>query len=147
MAIAGNILKFIFQTSLPAIICGSLLTGLGTNFLLMMGGLFVVGCMDYGEWRTGKRLEGIINSLLNLMSKLGMAIAAAGVGFIMDYAGYESSASTQSPAALSSIVALFSIIPAGVSVVMLILIHFYDLEKKMQKIKEELADRRIQNGN
>jgi Na+/melibiose symporter-like transporter len=141
-ALVGNVLKFIFQVNIPLILAGSLLSGLGINILTMMGGIFVVDCMDYGEWKTGKRIEGLMNSIINFTTKVGMGLASAGIGIAMSLAGYVSGAPEQTPAALSSIVALFSIIPAGICIIMLVVMHFYRLDKELPKIKEELEARR-----
>ncbi|GHU92638.1 hypothetical protein FACS189479_02220 [Spirochaetia bacterium] len=139
MALIGNVLKFIGGTNLPLIITGSLLAGVGANFVLMMSGLFYLDCMDYGEWKTGKRLEGVLNSVGSFASKLGGGVAAAAVGFFMSAAGYDGAAAIQPAAALSSITALFSIIPAVLCAILLIMMRFYDLDKKLPQIREELA--------
>jgi Na+/melibiose symporter-like transporter len=90
LAIVDNILKFIGNKNLPMIITGSLLAGMGTTFVMSMCAIFILDCMDYGEWKTGKRLEGVVNSVYSLMGKLGIAFASASVGFIMNAAGYTS---------------------------------------------------------
>lgn len=127
------------------IILGSLLAGVGTSVITMIGSIFVIQCMDYGEWKTGIRVEGILNSVTGFATKVGSGLASGIVGLIMGIAGYVGGAATQSASANTAIVWCFSLIPGILCVIMFILCCFYDLEKKEGKIREELEKRHTQN--
>lgn len=60
------------------------------------------------------------------------------VGFVMSVSGYVAGAETQTETARSAIIALYSWIPAILCLLTLIVVSFYDLEKKMPQIREEL---------
>lgn len=141
-AMIGSVLKFFAGASLPLLIVGGFFAGIGTTILMMIGGVFVIQCMDYGEWKTGKRVEGVLNCVTGFASKLGTGIASGLVGLIMGCAGYVGGAAQQSATANMSIVLCYSLIPAILCVAMLVLLHFYDLEKKTGEIQSELAVRR-----
>lgn len=67
--------------------------------------------VDYGEWKYGKRLTGVSFAGTLFVLKLGLALGGAMIGWILAGAGYVPNAETQSGATLSSIVALFTIVP------------------------------------
>ncbi len=68
--------------------------------------------VDYGEWNDGKRLTGISFAGTLFVLKLGLALAGALIGWVLAGAGYQSGAATQNPATLTSIIALFTMVPA-----------------------------------
>jgi GPH family glycoside/pentoside/hexuronide:cation symporter len=143
ISIAGGVMKFFAGANIVPLIAGGFLAGLGVAPLGMMINLFLIECMDYNEWRTGKRVDGYVPSLVKFSDKLGSGIASGGLGLIMSIAGYNSAVETQSPAALGSIVGLYTWIPTILSVIMLLLVNLYDLDKKMPQIKQDIEQRRM----
>lgn len=141
MAIIGSVLKYFAGANMTLIILGSLFAGVGTSVITMIGSIFVIQCMDYGEWKTGIRVEGILNSVTGFATKVGSGLASGIVGLIMGIAGYVGGAATQSASANTAIVWCFSLIPGILCVAMFILCCFYDLEKKEGKIREDLEKR------
>lgn len=97
---------------------------------------------DYGEWKRGRRATGLIFSASTMSQKFGWAIAAyisltlmAGVGFQPNVA--------QSPESLHGLLLLFSVIPAAVGVLALLIYLAYPLsEMKVKQITKELNERR-----
>lgn len=142
IAAAGSVIKFFAGASMSMLIVGGLFAGVGTTILMMIGSVFVIQCMDYGEWKTGKRVEGVLNCVAGFASKVGTGVASGLVGLIMGAAGYVGGAAEQTASAKTSIVLCYSLIPALLCVVMLVLLHFYDLEKKTGQIQADLAERR-----
>ncbi len=142
VAIIGNLMKYFGGANVGIIVAGQALHGMGSSFITMMGGVYIVQCMEYGEWKTGKRVEGFTNAVTSFCSKIGSGLASAGVGILMGLAGYSSLAATQSASAITAIRALYTLVPAGICIVMLIILHFYDLEKRMPQIKKDLQERR-----
>jgi len=68
--------------------------------------------VDYGEWNDGKRLTGISFAGTLFVLKLGLALAGAMIGWMLAGAGYQSGAATQNAATMTSIIALFTLVPA-----------------------------------
>jgi glycoside/pentoside/hexuronide:cation symporter, GPH family len=99
---------------------------------------------DYGEWKKGRRATGLVFSASTMSQKFGWAIAAfislrlmAGVGFEPNIA--------QSAESLNGLLMLFSIIPAGIGLIALLIYLAYPLnEDKVLKMGEELEARRGQ---
>ncbi|MFM2477975.1 glycoside-pentoside-hexuronide (GPH):cation symporter [Celerinatantimonas sp. MCCC 1A17872] len=67
--------------------------------------------VDYGEWKYGKRLTGVSFAGTLFVLKLGLALGGAMIGWILAGAGYIPKAPTQSSTTMTSIIALFTILP------------------------------------
>jgi sugar (glycoside-pentoside-hexuronide) transporter len=142
-AVIGDVLVFFAGANVALVVAGQILAGIGSSTITMMIGIFLMQCMDFGEWNTGKRVEGILNSVTSFSSKLGGGLASGGVGVIMALTGYVGKAEVQSAAAKTAIVWSYSLVPAVLCVAMLIILHFYDLDKKMSTIQEEIKARKV----
>jgi GPH family glycoside/pentoside/hexuronide:cation symporter len=138
IATIGNIMKLFAPRNLPVLIAGNLLAGLGSTVLTMMIGFFVIQCMDHVEWKSGKRLEGMAGVLAGVAGKIGSGIAPALVGAILSVSGYIAGAATQSESVHSSIIGLYTWIPAVFCLVTLFVMAFYDLDKKIHQIRVDL---------
>lgn len=106
--------------------------------------ILITYIMDYHEWKTGNRVEGVIASINSFSSKLAGGLASGGVGLIMGLAGFDGTAEVITSSARASIVALYGWVPGALFVVLFFIMRFFDLEKKLPKIREELAARRAQ---
>ncbi|ROU10312.1 MFS transporter [Kluyvera ascorbata] len=90
---------------------------------------------DYGEWRQGKRMDGIIFSTFLAVLKLGMALSGAIVGWTLGFSGYVANAPEQTPLAMHCIVALFTVVPGLLSLGAFITLRWYKLDDStMQEI-------------
>jgi GPH family glycoside/pentoside/hexuronide:cation symporter len=144
-SIAGSVIKSFAGTNLAMLTVGGFLASVGITPLSMMINLFLIQCMDYSEWKSGKRIDGYIPGLTKFSDKLGSGIAFGGLGLLMNATGYNAALETQSKTAIAAISGLYTWIPGLVSIVMLLLINLYDLDKKMPQIKQEIAERKERN--
>ena len=139
VAALGNLIKLFAPTNLAVVVIGTMLSGIGANTLTMISGIFIIECMDHLEWKSGKRLEGMAGIVPNLAGKVGSGIGPAIAGLLLSFSGYAAGAAVQTDAALQSIIALYSWIPAVMCAVSLVIACFYDLDKKIYKIREDLS--------
>ncbi|MBQ9593360.1 MAG: MFS transporter [Lachnospiraceae bacterium] len=95
--------------------------------------------VDYGEWKTGVRSAAATTSAGTVGQKLGSGLGTALLGVTLSAAGYNGLAAVQTPAAVSCIRIIFTAFPVILYVLMLVLMHFYDLDEQLPKIKEDLA--------
>lgn len=102
----------------------------------------ILECMDYGEWKTGIRIEGSMASVSSFMNKIGTAVGAALPGFLIGLTGYNGALDVQSSATNTMIITVSTVIPCLFYVLFFILFRFYDLESKLPQIRQELAQRR-----
>ena len=104
---------------------------------------------DYSEWKNGRRATGLVYSAGTFAMKFGGGIAGALMLIVMNYYGYveqENGAVEkihQSARALEGIKLNMSLVPIIFVLVAIALLIFYPLGKeKMQKISNELEERR-----
>lgn len=143
LGIAGYGLRIIGGTNLITLLIGSLIGSVAVLPITMMASVYLIDTMDYGEWKTGVRVEGMIGSVRSFMNKLGSGIASGAVGLIMGLAGYDGTLEVQSAAANTSIIALFNWVPMILMVALLILAIAYKLDKLMPQIKSDLESARV----
>jgi Na+/melibiose symporter-like transporter len=117
----------------------------GSMFLNILVNLFLIQCMDYNEWKTGKRVDGYIAALSDFASKMGGGLGAGLIGLILGVAGYVGTAGSQPDSALFAITGLFSWIPGIICLILLVLISLYDLDKFIPQVRAEIEDRRKAN--
>src|SRR5690606_31123452 len=86
--------------------------------------------VEYGEWRTGVRTEGITYALFSFTRKLGQALGGAVAGFVIAAGGYTGDVVVQSESALWSIRLAAGLIPAAFMLLAIGVIVFYPLTEK-----------------
>lgn len=140
--VIGNVLKAFAGANLGILVAGNLITTLSTLPLAYFGPIMVISCMDYSEWKIGKRIEGVFSSVNGFAAKVGAGLASALVGIVMGAAGFDGTVAVQTTQVMNSIIALYSWIPAVMFIVIIILMRFYKLDDMMPQIQAELAQRR-----
>ena len=100
LATIANVLRFIFPTNLPVVYSTVMISGIGASTITMMNSYFILQCIDYGEQKTGIRVEGLPTSVTNFAAKIGQGITAVSVGFVMALGGYVGSQAEQSASAI-----------------------------------------------
>lgn len=144
MGVIGYAIRTLGTTNMVTLIIGSVVSSVAVLPVSMMINIYVIDCMDYGEWHTGVRVEGMLSSVVSFVNKLGSGIASSLVGIVMGMAGYVGTLEVQSAAANMSIVALFNWVPLFLMAVMLLLAIAYKLDKEIPQIREALAKKRAQ---
>lgn len=142
LGVAGFGIRILGGTNLVTLTLGSVISSVAVLPVTMMIGIYLIDTMDYGEWKTGTRVEGMISSVKSFCSKLGSGIASALVGLVMGAAGYDGTLAVQNAAANTAIVALFNYVPMILMVVLLILAISYKLDKEIPQIKADLEAKR-----
>lgn len=103
--------------------------------------------VEYGEWKTGVRSEGIIYSLFSFTRKTGQAVGGALAAYIIGIAGYDGHAAVQTPQAVAGIQIAAGLIPAALALGAGIIMFFYKLtDERHAKIVAEIRERHIQAG-
>lgn len=147
IAAIGNIIKYFAGANIVLLTIGSILGGVMSHPVAIFGSLILIDCMDFGEWKNGKRVEGAIFAATGLGSTIGAGVGGAVFGFIMNACGYDGLLETQSQSALFGINLTYSILPFVIYMVVgIIILIFFDLEKKLPQIREELAERHEQKA-
>lgn len=104
----------------------------------------VNNCVEYNEWKFGKRILGMTNSASSFGNKIGSGLGGSLIGWLLALGGYQASQSVQ-PASVNTAIFTFSIyIPLALFIIILILLKMNDLEMRYPKILADLQERRIQ---
>ena len=77
--------------------------------------------------------------------KVGSGVGGLILGVVLGLGGYVSQGATQSAEALFAIKAIFAYLPIAFTAICILLILFYDLDKKLPEIAEDLKAKRV-NG-
>lgn len=139
-AIVALALKLIAPTSVTwLMICSGLYgatmsTSTGTIFAM------VADSIEYGQWKTGTRVEGTLYSATTFGAKVGMGVGMTIASSILGAAGYDGLLAVQSAEAISAIHNLYLIVPILFAVLTPIILYFYKLDKQYPQIMKELAE-------
>jgi GPH family glycoside/pentoside/hexuronide:cation symporter len=98
--------------------------------------------IDYGEYKFGKRVDGMTSSCISFGSKVGTGIGSAMLGWGLQIGGYVGTAAIQSEFTVSAIRAIYTYLPAGVCVVAMILYCFANMDKMAPEIQAKIAANR-----
>ncbi len=146
IGILGMLIRTIGGPNMVTIIVGGLLFGIGTLPISMMVNTYLIDCMDYGEWKTGVRIEGLVASIGNFASKVGNGIAVGLIGLIMGMAGYDGLAAVQAETANQAIIFLYNILPMILFGVMLVLSLMYKVDSIRPQMNADLEKMRSEKN-
>lgn len=137
--IAGYGIRTLGGTNLITLFTGNLLSVVGYVPIAFMLNVYLFECMDYGYWKTGKRVEAMMNSITSFVAKLGSAFASGGVGLLLGMVGYNGSLDVQPGSAITAIIVSYNIIPMVIIIIAVIISTKYDVEKYLPEIRREIA--------
>ena len=144
--IIGSVVMAIDPNNLTLAIVGTLIRGIGR--IPIFGAIWgmLPDTIEYGEWKTGKRVEGILYSAGSMGQKAGYGFGAALIGWIMGAAGYDGLQDVQPDSAITAISAVFIHIPAVLFLVLIVLFAFYRLERIYPQVEADLQQRHQSNS-
>jgi Na+/melibiose symporter-like transporter len=111
--------------------------GLGMSTIYLRPWSMIPDTVEYSEWKTGLRREGILYGAFFFCFKAGAALAGALVGLGLDLSGYRANVA-QTAETLEGIRILISLVPLGLIVPGVIVIRFYSItaERHRQIVAE-----------
>ncbi len=120
---------------------GSVLA-IGGAPIAVLGWAMIPDTVEYAEWRTGIRVEGLILSTASFFQKIAKAVGGAGVAGALAFFGFVAHAE-QSGGTLEAILWAMSVAPLGVQVLLVVVSFAYRLDEQAHgRIVAELRDRR-----
>ncbi|QTD57083.1 MFS transporter [Parasphingorhabdus cellanae] len=127
---------------LPFMVLGAV--GVGAVYLAISSAM--PDTVEYGEWKTGVRAEGVIYGLMAFGQKMSLGIATGILGVGLDLIGYRAN-EVQTAEAEQGLRYLVSLVPMGFYIICLFLASRFDLNQdKHAKIVREIADRKRPSG-
>ena len=99
--------------------------------------------VTFGEYTTGRRVAAIVNALICIFMKAGMALGGVIPGLVLAWVGFDAAAKVQTPLAEQGILWLVTLIPAVLFFFAIFIIGKYELsDERMDQINMEIAKRR-----
>lgn len=112
--------------------------GVGAGLIFAM----MADTVDYGEWKSGVRAQGLLYSAASFGVKVGMGLGGALGGVILSMGGYVANSTAQSESALAAISFNYLWAPIIGQIIMITLLLFYRLDKDQPVMMRELEERR-----
>lgn len=98
--------------------------------------------VDYSEWKTGRRITGVIYATILFGLKTGLSLGGAIAGWLLSGFGYRANA-VQTPEALNGISLIISLVPSVFFGVVIVCLLSYKIGKDLNlQIQDDLAERR-----
>ncbi|WP_309363637.1 glucuronide transporter [Rouxiella aceris] len=117
--------------------------GTGEMMAMVITWALIADTVEYGEWRTGLRIEGLTYSLCSFSRKCGQAIGGSVPAFLLSANGYVPNLAIQSETARSGIQLAVALIPGIAFTLAFVLMFFYPLtERNYYKLVDEIERRR-----
>ena len=120
-----------------------ILAGIGVSAAQVLPWSIIPDAIEWDEWKTYERHEGMFYSLITLMGKIANSISVPLSLIVLEMTGYQAASSSQPASALSGIRFLIGPIPAILLTGGIVFAIFYPLTRKQHhQIVEELRKRR-----
>jgi GPH family glycoside/pentoside/hexuronide:cation symporter len=131
------------QTGMVFIMVLCVLAGIGVSAMHVMPWAIIPDAIEYGEWKTGERQEGMFYSLITLAQKVASSIAIPLALLILQASGYIANSTTQPASAIFGIRMVAGPIPAfTLSMGILFTLLFPLGRENYKEITDQLKERR-----
>jgi len=131
------------STGLALILFLCVLAGIGVGAAHVLPWSIVPDAIEWDEWQTGERHEGMFYSLVTLMQKVASSIAIPLTLLVLDFTGYVPNAVQQPASALLGIRIVVGPIPAALLCAGILFAIVYPLSRERHaQICQELESRR-----
>ena len=131
--------------SVPLLVFATVMKNLSTGAMAIPVGILAADAVDYGEYLTNRRIEGIGTAVITFSQKIASGLASGCLGWVLAITGYVAN-EMQSTKTIMGINMMFSYIPTIIFLIVLILFKFvYHYDKEESMVLEELENRK-KNG-
>jgi glycoside/pentoside/hexuronide:cation symporter, GPH family len=133
------------STSLAILLGLCVLAGIGIGAAHVLPWSIIPDAIEWDEWQTGERHEGIFYSLVTLLQKIGSSIAIPMVLLLLDRSGYIPNAIQQPASALWGIRIIIGPVPAVMLCTGIIFAALYPLSReRYNQVVKDLEERRAE---
>ncbi len=141
ISLIGHVMIFANPANATWLVICSLIKGVGQAALTGTVFAMVADTIEYGQWKTGKRVEGMLYSSTTFGAKVGAGIGGAVALAILGAAGYDGLAAVQSASAMAAIKQVYLVLPIPFLVLTIVFYGLYKLDKIYPKVMEDLEKR------
>lgn len=131
--------------NIPLLIVGTVIGGSVTGLLAVPVSTLFADGIDYGEYKTNRRIEGMGSAITSFSQKISSGLAQASVGWILGITGYISGQAVQSGATNMGIITMYSWMPVIMLFITFFILKFcYKYENIADDVLKELESRKAQ---
>ena len=144
MGVVGQLLFLINATSVPLGVVSCIIRGFGIAPFYGVQYSLPGDAIEYGHWKHGVRVEGLMFSSLSMGQKAGSGFTQAIMGGILAMAafdGLKATAAEQTAEAIAVIKDFYLYVPIALWVIMFAIAACYKLDKTYDKMMQELLAR------
>lgn len=144
MGIIGQLLFLVNTTSVSLGVVSCIIRGFGIAPFYGVQYSLPGDAIEYGHWKHGLRVEGLMFSSMSMGQKAGSGFTQAIMGGILSMAafdGLKATAAEQTVEAIATIEAFYLYVPIALWAIMFIIASFYKLDKSYDKMMRELLER------
>lgn len=140
----GHVIFLLNPTDFGWVVFSCVVRGIGFAPIQSVIFGFIGDAVEYGQWKTRLRQEGLIFSGGSVGTKVGSGLTSALLTGLLSYAGYISSSTgsvMQSQQVIDMIVSIYMWGPIFVWIVLIVVLYFYELDQKYPEIMRDLVAR------
>ena len=140
----GHVIFLLNPTDFGWVVFSCVVRGIGFAPIQSVIFGFIGDAVEYGQWKTRLRQEGLIFSGGSVGTKVGSGLTSALLTGLLSYAGYISSSAgsvMQSQQVIDMIVSIYMWGPIFVWIVLIAVLYFYELDQKYPEIMRDLVAR------
>ncbi len=148
VAVTGGIIGFvgaslvvINPTNAVWLVACNMIRGIASAASMATLNAMVADSIEYGQWKTGIRIEGTLYSATTFGAKIGGGLGMAVGSVILGAAGYVGTLAVQSEAAMKAMFGLYVFAPIAFAAFVPIIYYFYKLDKIYPQVMADLAAR------
>jgi GPH family glycoside/pentoside/hexuronide:cation symporter len=150
VAITGIAMQYVFSVA-PGL-SGQLWLIYLAQFVKFTGIIVATGYMwalvpeviSYGEWKSGRRISGVVNALTGIFFKAGFALGGVVPGVVLSLTGFDAGKAAQSALAQQGILWLITVIPGLLLLLAMFIISKYELNDQLiDKINLEIEEKNL----
>ena len=144
MGIIGQLLFLVNTTSVSLGVVSCIIRGFGIAPFYGVQYSLPGDAIEYGHWKHGLRVEGLMFSSMSMGQKAGSGFTQAIMGGILSMAafdGLKATAAEQTVEAIATSEAFYLYVPIALWAIMFIIASFYKLDKSYDKMMHELLER------
>ena len=144
LGVAGQLIFLLNITSVPLGVVTCIMRGLGIAPFYGVQYSLASDAIEYGHWKKGIRIEGLMFSSMSMGQKAGSGLTSAIMGAILSMAAFDgtiATAAAQSASAIETIKGFYLYVPIAIWAIMFLITLCYKLDKSYDKMMLELIAR------
>lgn len=144
LGVAGQLLFLMNITSIPLGVVTCIMRGIGIAPFYGVQYSLPSDAIEYGYWKTGVRVEGLMFSSMSMGQKAGSGFTSAIMGAILSmtaFDGLKKTAAEQTIEAVKAIKVFYLYVPIVLWILMFFIAACYKLDKMYDKMMRELIER------